>query len=409
MFVGGENVPKLLVDCDAFFASCEQARNPGLRGKKVLVAGDTERRSVVVAASYEARQAGAKAGMPIQAARRLVPDGIFIMGDHGFYIDCNLKLFRKLRSYRHPVEIYSVDEFFVDFPGSYEGAEAMAGDFRAWVRSDLGITVSIGIAPTKVYAKLAAEMHKPDGMTVLRPGDIPAAVQDLPVGRLFGVGPRTEEFLAGRGVRTIGDLRQYPPELLEAELGARGRWLHAAVMGTDDDLVKVVPDPYKSMGNEMTLPADTDDPRTIRAFLYYLADMVARRLRADGSAARTAHLYVRYGDFTGFARSRTMPRPGFLAEDLLAAAEALLAKHHRDPARKIRLLGLGASNLVRANGFQLPLFAGEQKALALARTLDRIRDAYGQDAIGRASSFAVQNAPHLATFAIVPGTGRRPP
>ncbi|MGE5549888.1 MAG: Y-family DNA polymerase [Bacteroidota bacterium] len=401
-------MPKLLVDCDAFFASCEQARNPRLSGKKVLVAGDTERRSVVAAASYEARACGARAGLPIQEARRLVPDGIFLVGDFDLYIDFNLKLFRKLRTYNRPVELYSVDEFFVDFEGSYDDAAAMAREFKDWVQGELRITVSIGVAPTKIFAKLAAEMQKPNGLTVLRPEDIPARIQDLPVGKLFGVGPRTEAFLRSRGVRTIGDLRAYEPLLLEAELGIRGRWLHAAARGEEDDLVKVVPDPYKSMGNEMTLPEDTDDPETVRAFLCYLADMVAQRLRADGSMARTVHLHVRYEDFTGFARSKTMARPMVLAEHLLEGVNYLLVRHHRDPSRKIRLLGIGVSNLVRSQGYQLSLFPAERKALALARALDRIKEVYGQEAIGRASTYKARTERTLVPFAVVPGTGRRP-
>ena len=401
-------MPKMLIDCDAFFASCEQARNPGLKGKKVVVAGDTEHRSVVAAASYEARAGGVKAGTPIQEARRLIPDGVFLMGDIDLYVDFNLKLFRKLRAYKHPVELYSIDEFYVDFPGSYEEAAAMAEGFKAWVRAELGITVSVGIAPTKIYAKLAAEMGKPDGLTVLRPADIPARIEDLPVRDLFGVGPRTEEFLHRRGILTLGQLRACHPEVLRAELGIRGQWLHDAVMGHDDELVKVAPDPYKSMGNELTLPEDTSDPGTIRAFLYYLADNVAQRLRADGSMARTVHLHVRYGDFTGFARSRTMPRPVLLAEHLLEGVHYLLAKHHREPERKIRLLGIGASNLVRAQGYQLALFPGERKALALAQALDHLKEVYGQDAIGRASTMAAKSGRRLVPFAIVPGSGRRP-
>ncbi|MGE5598089.1 MAG: Y-family DNA polymerase [Bacteroidota bacterium] len=401
-------MPKMLIDCDAFFASCEQARNPGLKGKKVVVAGDTEKRSVVATASYEARASGVKTAMPIQEARRLLPDGIFLVGDPGLYVDYNLKLFRKLCSYKRPVELYSIDEFYVDCDGSYEDAAALALDFKRWVREEVGLTVSAGIAPTKIFAKLAAEMHKPDGLTVLRPEEIPARIADLPVGKLFGVGPRTEEFLRARGVRTIGELRAYPALLLQAELGVRGLWLHQAAMGEENELVKVEPDPFKSMGNELTLPADTDDPETIRAFLWYLADTVAQRLRADGSMARTVHLHVRYEDFTGFARARTLARPAILAEHLLEGVDWLLRKHHRDPARRIRLLGVGASNLVRRGGYQLSLFPAERKAMALARAVDRIRETYGQEAVRRASTLGLTDSRRLVPFAVVPGTGRRP-
>ncbi len=136
-----------------------------------------------------------------------------------------------------------------------------------------------------------------------------------------------------------------------------------------------------------------------------LADTVAQRLRADGSMARTVHLHVRYEDFTGFARSKTMPRPVILAEHLLAGVDCLLAKHYREPGRKIRLLGVGVSNLVRAQGFQLPLFSGERRALALARAMDRIKEIHGQEAIGRASTLAMHGG-RAVPFAIVPGTGR---
>src|SRR5690554_219676 len=405
-------MPKILNDCDAFFASCEQARNPRLKGKKVLVTGDTERRSVITAASYEARADGVKAGTPIQEARRLVPDGIFLVGDLRLYLDFNLKLFKKLRSYKRPVEIYSIDEFYLDFNGTYQEAATLARDFKDWVERELKITVSIGIAPTKVFAKLASELKKPNGLAMLKPEDIPAKIENLPVKEVFGVGPRTEEFLRLRAVRTIGELRAYNPLTLQAELGVRGKWLHDAVMGRNDDIVKVTPDPYKSMGHELTLPENTDDPDKIRAFLYFLADSVGQRLRADGSLARTVHLHLRYEDFSGFSRSKTMPRPFCLTEDILSGAEYLLKKEKRDPKRLIRLLGIGASNLKPACGYQLPLFPREQKALALASALDKIRETYGQNSIGRASTLAVagerpaigKNGP----FAVVPGSGRGP-
>lgn len=401
-------MPKLLIDCDAFFASCEQSRNPKLKGKKVLVTGDLEHRSVIAAASYEARAHGVKAGTPIQEARRLVPDGVFLLGDFHLYLDFNLKLYKKLRSYKHPVELYSIDEFYVDYSGSYEEAEVMAREFKDWVKSKLRLTVSVGIAPTKIFAKLASEMDKPDGLTILRPEETLKRLQNLPVGKLFGVGPRTEDFLRLRGIRTIGDLRKTDPRLLEAELGVRGRWLHDAAMGFNDELVKVVPEPYKSMGNELTLPEDTDDPKKIRAFLYYLADTVAQRLRASGAIARTVHLHVRYADFSGFARSKTMPQPMVLAEELLLGADLLLAKNHRDPKRKIRLLGIGASNLLYSRGRQLPLFPAEQKALALAEALDEIKETYGRHAVSRASTLAAEVEKKAGLFAVVPGAGRRP-
>ncbi|HEX2954126.1 MAG TPA: DNA polymerase IV, partial [Bacillota bacterium] len=365
-------MPKMLIDCDAFFASCEQSKNPRLRGKKVMVAGDTERRSVITAASYEAKACGVKAGMPIQEARRLVPDGIFVVGDLNLYLDFNLKLFKQLLTYQQPVELYSIDEFYLDFRGDYEQAAQMARDFKEWVRRELKITVSAGIAPTKVYAKLASEMQKPDGLVVLRPEDIPAKVQHLSVRELFGVGAKTDEIFRRFGIRTIGDLRAYNPFNLEVELGVRGRWLYEAAMAQNDEIVKVTPDPYKSMGNEMTLPEDTNDPDRIRAFLCFLSDTVAQRLRADGSVARTVHLHVRYSDFSGFYRSKTMVRPMNLAEQLLEGATILLEKHHKEKERMIRLLGIGVSNLMRAQGVQLSLFPEDQRRLALAGALDQI-------------------------------------
>lgn len=405
-------MPKMLIDCDAFFASCEQSKNPRLRGKKVMVAGDTERRSVITAASYEAKACGVKAGMPIQEARRLVPDGIFVVGDLNLYLDFNLKLFKQLLTYQQPVELYSIDEFYLDFRGDYEQAAQMARDFKEWVRRELKITVSAGIAPTKVYAKLASEMQKPDGLVVLRPEDIPAKVQHLSVRELFGVGAKTDEIFRRFGIRTIGDLRAYNPFNLEVELGVRGRWLYEAAMAQNDEIVKVTPDPYKSMGNEMTLPEDTNDPDRIRAFLCFLSDTVAQRLRADGSVARTVHLHVRYSDFSGFYRSKTMVRPMNLAEQLLEGATILLEKHHKEKERMIRLLGIGVSNLMRAQGVQLSLFPEDQRRLALAGALDQIKSTYGQDAIGRASVLAAAQgrkiSPGPGAFAVVPGSGRGP-
>jgi DNA polymerase-4 len=404
-------MPKMLIDCDAFFASCEQSRNPRLRGKMVVVAGDTEKRSVVTAASYEAKARGVKTGMPIQAARRLVPQAFFVSGDLTLYLDFNLKLYKKLLSYLEPVELYSIDEFYIDHRGSYTDALAMARDFKEWTKKELKITVSVGIAPTKVYAKLASELDKPDGIVVLQPEDIPNRIAHLPVKELFGIGQATEDFLRLRGIHTIGDLRNCQPEALFAELGIRGQWIHDAAMGVNDTIVKVTPDPFKSMGNEMTLPEDTSEPDKIRSFLLFLADTVSHRLRADGSQARTVHLHVRYSDFTDFARSKTMPRPMFLSEHLMEGAMILFKKNY-EPGRTVRLLGIGTSNLLRSQGYQLPLFPDDLRAAALARVLDGIREKYGHSAIQRASMLVAADSqpfsPGQGPFAVVPGSGRRP-
>lgn len=403
-------MPKMLIDCDAYFASCEIARNPALRGKPVIVAGDTERRSVVTAASYEARKYGVKAGMPIQEARAKAPKAVFVSGNIRLYLDFNLKMFKKLLSYKEAVELYSIDEFYIDHRGSYEEARALVKDFKRWLAEELRITVSAGIAPTKVFAKLASEMEKPDGLTILRAEDIPERVEHIPVKDLFGVGPQTDKLLSRYGIRTIGDLRRTDRRLLWAEMGVRGEWLHDAAMGVNDAIVKVEPDPYKSMGNEMTLPEDTGDPAKQHAFLLYLADIVSQRLRADRSMARTVHLHIRYSDFTDISRSKTMTAPMFLAEHLMTPVNILWEKFYQK-GRVVRLLGIGTSNLVRAQGYQCSLFEfeREEKLSSLAETLDDIRGRFGQESIVRASTMIVTHGEKRGSepFAVVPGTGRR--
>lgn len=406
-------MPKMLIDCDAFFASCEQSVQPRLRGKKVIVAGDLEKRSVVTAASYEAKALGVKAGMPIQEARRVAPDAFFVEGNIRLYLDFNLKLFKKLLRYTEPVEIYSIDEFYVEHRGSYEDAQSMAEDFKAWTRRELGITVSVGIAPTKVFAKLASEMQKPNGLTVLPPDQLHARTDTLPVKELFGVGPSTLDRLHRLGIRTIGDLRHRQPQALVAELGVRGQWLYDAAHGTGDEGVKVVPDPFKSMGHRMTLPEDTADPQKIRAYLLFLADTVAHRLRADGSAARTVHLQVRYDDFiTEFSRSKTVKHPVFLADHLMQIVTVLWERYYQKD-RAVRLLGIGCSNLERSGSYQMPLFPEDIRSVNLASALDEIGNRYGHGAIGRASLLSASRdqtplTPVPGSFTIVPGSGRRP-
>lgn len=406
-------MPKILIDCDAFFASCEQSVNPRLCGKKVIVAGDLEKRSVVTAASYEAKALGVKAGMPIQEAHRVAPNAVFIHGNIRLYLDFNLKLFKKLLSYAEPVEIYSIDEFYIEHRGTYEDALAMAQDFKAWTRRELRITVSAGIAPTKVFAKLASEMQKPDGLTILRPDALFSQTESLPVKDLFGVGPATLDVLHRLGIQTIGDLRRRQPQALVAELGIRGQWLYDAAHGVGDEVVKVIPDPFKSMGHRMTLPEDTADPDQIRAYLLFLADTVSHRLRADGSAARTVHLHVRYEDFVSeFSRSKTVRQPMFLADHLMQSITSLWEKHYQK-GRSVRLLGIGCSNLERSCGYQMPLFPEDLRSVALAAALDKIGDRYGQRAISRASLLTASRdqttlTPVPGSFAIVPGSGRRP-
>ncbi|MHC4140834.1 MAG: DNA polymerase IV, partial [Planctomycetota bacterium] len=270
----------LHVDMDAFFASIEQLDHPELRGRPVLVGGEG-RRGVVAAASYEARAFGCHSAQPMAVAKRNCPQAVVVPPHGRRYRDVSRRVFEILESFTPLVEPLSIDEAFLDVMGSrrlHGMPRQIAETIKRRVRDELGVTASVGVAPNKFLAKLASDMDKPDGLTVIEPDRIEQTLQGLPISRMWGVGPATERRLRDLGVETFGDLRRYPPEALESCLGVHARRITELARGLDHR--EVVPDRRaKSISQEQTFGFDLQEPQAVRDVLRGQVEQVGWRLR----------------------------------------------------------------------------------------------------------------------------------
>ena len=347
---GAEGCTVLHVDMDAFFASVEVRRHPELAGTPVIVGG-AGNRGVVTSATYEARRYGVHSAMPTARALRLCPTATVLPGDMALYSEVSRSIMALFRSITPLVEPLSTDEAFLDVSGSGRrlGDAAQIGEYlRARVYDEQGITCSVGVAGTKFVAKLASTRSKPDGLLVVRPPEVMDFLHPLPVGALWGVGPKTEETLLRLGLRTVGELAHVPKRTLQRALGsAAGGHLHELSWGRDPR--RVVPEePEKSIGHEETFGTDIDDPAVIHRELLLLAERTAGRLRSGAWLARTVSIKVRFADFATITRSRTLDVPTDVGQELYDTARALFDALGLDRAR-IRLVGVRAERLVDAD------------------------------------------------------------
>lgn len=374
----------LHVDLDAFFAAVEQRDRPELRGRPVAVGGGgASDRGVVSAASYEARRFGVHSAMPLRTAARLCPELVFVRVDGRKYSRVSKQVMEILRRYTPAVEQISIDEAFLDVHGSeilYGAPADMARSIKATVSDELGLTVSVGVASTKLVAKVASDLEKPDGLVLVAPGSEAEFLAPLPISRLWGVGEKTAGVLSEYGVRTIGDLAALPDDLLARRFGKMGPVLALRARGIDTSQVSGA-EPARSVSHEHTFDVDTADPEVLERTLLALSEGVAGRLRAGGVKARTIAVKVRDSSFHTVSRQRTLPEPSDQTEVIFAAARDLARPQVRGV--RVRLLGVGASHL--GEGQQIGLFAAEderrRKATAAA---DAIRARYGAKAIRRA-------------------------
>jgi DNA polymerase IV len=374
----------LHVDMDAFFASVEVRRHPELAGTPVIVGGGGAR-GVVTSATYEARRYGVSAAMPTARALRLCPTATVLPGDMALYAEVSRSIMALFRSVTPLVEPLSMDEAFLDVTGSRRrlGDAVEIGEYlRARVFDEQGIPCSVGAAGTKFVAKLASTRAKPDGMLVVRPPEVIGFLHPLPVGALWGVGPKTEETLLRLGLRTVGDLAHVPARTLQRALGAAaGSHLHELSWGRDPR--PVVPDePERSTGAEETFATDIDDPVVIHRELLHLAERTAGRLRATGTLARTVSIKVRFADFATLTRSRTLGVPTDVGQELYDTARALYDALGLDRAR-IRLVGVRAERLVDAGTApqQLELGAREHGRREAELAADRAARRFGAGAV----------------------------
>jgi len=380
----------LHIDMNAFFASVEQAVNPKLRGKPIAVVGGGHR-TVITTSSYEARAKGVKTGMAIWEGKRMCPELIIVVGDNRKYTHTSSEIMAMMQDYTPEVEVFSIDEAFLDVTASlslFGSAETIAYQIKARIRHRFGITCSIGIAPNKLLAKLASDMQKPDGLTIIRPEDVERVMERLPVRELCGIGRNVERRLLLMGIRTCGELGRCDEARLTRAFGIVGPRLK--LMGQGGDTAAVIPfgqeDEVKSVGHSMTLARDIERREEILRFLLQLSEMVGRRARRYRVAGRTVALYVRYADFfTSFGRQQTLPRPVNLSADIYRAATDILDGVVLE--QPVRLMGVTLSNLCH-HAEQLPLFEEERKRECVTRAMDDLNSCYGEFTVAYGSLLA---------------------
>lgn len=342
---------------DCFYAAVHMRDDPSLRGRPVVIGGRPESRGVVAAASYEARRFGVHSAMPSSRAVRLCPGAVFLPPDFRRYQKESEKIFAIYREITPLVQAVSIDEAYLDVShhlGEAGSATAVAREIRRRVREERGLTVSVGVGPNKLIAKIASDFQKPDGLTVVKPARVQAFLDPLPVRRLHGVGPATEKSLADLGVQTVADLRRLELDDLVARFGKHGRVLHDYARGVDDRPVETHSE-RKSLGTESTYAVDLRRLDEMEDQLARMAEEVADGLFRRGLAACTLTLKVRYSDFTTLTRSRTFTLPVHDTATIAACARDLLRKTEA-AGRPVRLLGVTASNLVHGRMVQLLLF-----------------------------------------------------
>lgn len=375
-----------LVDMNAFYASVTQVLEPQLRGQPLLVAGDPEKRhGIILAASYEAKRMGVKTGMPIWEALIYCPLAILRPPNFPIFLDFSNRIIQLLRDFSPLVEPYSIDEAFVDMTGTkglWESPLQAAQAIKKRIKNEIGILCSVGIGPCKVLAKMAADLQKPDGLTVLTEENIPELLWPLPIEELFGVGRRMKQHLYNMGIRIIGDLAQTPEELLTQRFGIIGSRLHGYAHGKD--LSPVDPhalDSVKSIGHQITLPRDYLKIEEVKIVLLELAEAVCRRARLGSYQGKTISLYVRGADFSGLHRSASLPEPTAYPMPVYNLALALWQKWWPQD-KPIRLLGISLSNLSYSKYQQLSFFKQEEN---LYTTIDQIKNKFGEKSLLRGS------------------------
>ncbi len=371
----------LLIDMDAFFASVEQARRPELAGLPVVVGGRAESRGVVSTASYEARACGVRTAMPMAQAQRLCPQAAFLPVDMKAYQKMQVKLLELFGRFTDQVEPVSIDEAFLDVTGSrrlFGSPQEIARQIQGLTRVELGLSCSIGIGPTRLLAKLAAELDKPAGLATLSEADVHGRLRRLPVGALYGIGPVTVERLRCAGIATIGQLQDVPLPALEAAFAKSAAALKELAFGGSDDVVRAGHAAPKSLGHEVTFAQDVSDSELLQATLLDLADRLAGDLRRQGYACRTVALKLRDAQFRTFGGQRTLAAATCTTRVVYETASALLGDLHAGGCR-LRLLGLTLSGLT-AEARQLAL-DDSSRELACDEAIDRVRARYGAGAL----------------------------
>jgi DNA polymerase-4 len=371
------------IDLDAFFVSVEQALDPGLKGKPVIVGGDPERRGVVASASYESRPSGIHAGMPLSRARRLCPQAILIRANFSRYKDASAKFMAILGDFSPHIDPLGIDEAYLDVTGyeePYGSPHQLALAIKERIHTELKITASVGIGGCKVVAKIASDLCKPDGLLEIAPGEEQAFLNPLPIAKLPGVGKKTEQALKEMGVTTIGELASLPFDTVKKRLGTPGTAIHSYARGIDDRRVEAAGE-AKSISQQTTFARDTLDPQFLEANLHQLCQEVCQELRSQNKRAGCVAIRLRYSDFETITRQVSLENASNANQVIFATALQLLNKALAQQEKPIRLIGIRISSLVGKEK-QLPMFdSGIEKPERLDKAIDKIRKKYGSIAI----------------------------
>lgn len=381
----------VLFDANSYYASCHQAVNPELRGKPLLVAGDPKNRSgIILTASFEARLQGVKTAMPLFQALRYCPNAVVLSPDFRLYADLSEKMWEIVGRYtdRAHIEVVSVDECFADFSGShllFGSTEDIARRVQKEILEELGLGVSVGISYCKILAKLASDYERdprtrvklPRSFTVIAYEDLKGKVWPKQVGELSGIGSQMERHLESLGIKTMGELAQFSPDILQQRFGVYGLKIYNWANGRDER--RVTPEDNvqnHSLGRSITLPEDLTDSERVAEVLLSLADSVGRKVRHEKKKARTITLTIKNSKFRTRTYSVTLPEPTDLTDVFYNESMKL----YQDKGLKnesIRLLGITAGRLQK--GFEQMSFFQEdtEEQTELSRTVDELRDKYG--------------------------------
>ena len=380
----------LHVDMDAFYASVEERDNPELRGKPVVVGGTPEGRGVVAAANYVARTFGVHSAMASVQALRLCPHAIVLRPRMEHYARVSVKIREIFYRYTPTVEPLSLDEAFLDANGSVQlfgCVETIGRAIKKDILCEMNLVASVGVAPNKYLAKLASDMDKPDGFTVIPPGDVQRILDPLPVSRIWGVGKVAKRKFDALGIQRISELRNLSVSQLTKEFGDSGRHFWNLARGIDDRQV-VADREAKSISHETTFAVDVSDVSVLRAWLMELTEQVAQRLRAQKVSGRAVHLKVRYSNFDTITRSKSLSEHCNSTKALWDVVSELLATQLPSRPLNVRLLGMGVSSLTGQSSVQRGLFdeVADERDTKLDQVADRIRSRFGATSLRRAST-----------------------
>ncbi len=415
------------IDMNSYFATVEQQARPSLRGKPIGVSGKNDSRSIVAAASVEAKKRGVKTAMSIGLARRICPEIIIVPGDMAKYEYVTKKFIKIFIDYTPEVEIFSVDEAFLEL-GCQQSADSkqlktnscwlkakrIALEIKQRIKQEIGewITCSVGIGPNKMLAKLASDKQKPDGLVMVKPNEVKEFMQTVELTDICGIASRIKGRLNMLGIKTTTDLAKFSEKILVYEFGLYGHLLSMWWKGEDPSPII----PYyrdqapKSIGHSYTLPQDTHDPREIKRYLYLIADKVGRRARKQNYAGRVISLYVRFYDFTGFYKVKTIQYPVSDSYEIYKICRIILENRIKPnlvyPSREsrrsnnncpnyfnskaVRMIGVSLSMLIKKENTTLSLIPKMQKMEKSLSACDKINNRYDEMVITRAE-FLNQN------------------